>query len=73
MLWNGGDIGDWQLETTGCSLETKMGTGDDVGDVAAVEWQRESTLSAWGVERRMVCYRLRSGDDVGVLAAWEWR
>ena len=42
----------WRL--SGCSLETKMGTGDDVGDVAAVEWKRESTLSAWGVERRMV-------------------
>ena len=26
-----------------------MWTGDD-GDVAAVEWKRESTLSGWGVE-----------------------
>ena len=44
--------GRWRL--SGCSLETKMGSGDDVGDVAAVEWKRESTPSAWGVERRMV-------------------
>ena len=50
-----------------------MGTGDDVGDVAAVEWKRETTLNAWGEERNMETERLGSGDDTGDLAPGEWR
>ena len=50
-----------------------MGTGDDVGDVAEVEWKRETTLNAWGEERKMETERLGSGDDTGDLAPGEWR
>ena len=45
-----------------------MGTGDDVGDVAAVEWKRETTLNAWGEERKMVSQRPGSGDEIRNLA-----
>ena len=50
-----------------------MGTGDDVGDVAAVEWKRETTLNAWGEERNMETERLGSGDDTGDLGAGKCR
>ena len=37
------------------TLETeRLGTRDEVGELAAVEWKRQWKLSAWGVETRMV-------------------
>ena len=61
-------LGAWGLEL---KLETwRLGSGDDVGDLAAGEWRRRWRLGAWGVETTLETWRLGSGGD---LAAREWR
>ena len=45
-------------------LETKrLGTGDDVGDLAAGEWGRHCRLSCWRMETTLETKWLGIGDD----------
>ena len=47
------------------TLETwQLGSGDDVGDLAAGEWRRHWRLSRCGVETTLETWCLGSGDDV---------
>jgi len=51
------------------TLETKrLGTGDDVGDLAAGDWRRRWIFSDWGLEMTMETQLLWSGGDIGDLA-----
>ncbi|XP_044182858.1 uncharacterized protein LOC122963467 [Acropora millepora] len=62
-------LGRCVVQTT---LETwQLGSGDDVGDLAAGEWRRHWRLGGWGVETTLETSQMWSGDDVGELAAGE--
>ena len=59
------------LETT---LETwRLGSGDDVGDFADVDWKRPWRLRLCEVEMTSEAWQMLSGDDVGDVAPGEWR
>ena len=62
-------LGCWGVETT---LETwRLGSGDDVGDLADVEWSQRWRLDAWGVEMTFETRQLGSGDEDGDVVAGE--
>ena len=50
-----------------------LGTGDEIADLAAVDWRRQQRLSGCGLERTMETQWLWSGDNNGDFVAGDWR
>ena len=51
----------------------RLGSGDEVGDLAAGEWRRHWRLDGCGMETTLDPQRLRSGDNNSDLSAVECR